>query len=382
MKIEKIENLIIPQNSFVKFTQMGNITEIQHNTHRNSKSNIQRLSKDELLVIATGEVRQVIHYEDRTDDMKSVARSLKNLRDLINCNITDVSRAIWFTLTYRDNMTDPNKLYTDFKKFNMRLKYWEQQNGIPFHDYIICAEPQGRGAWHIHGLLLYPEKAPYIPHDIFWRLWSKQGFKQREIDGKGYDYVYINSLKDVDNIGAYLTAYLGDMSLEEYKTVKPNGHWQGMVKEIDVVDHGKSVKKKYLKGARLHFYPAGFRLYRCSRGVNRPTSELIPYSEAKQKVSAVTLTFKKSVKVTDTNGYTTTLTTFYYNRAVYDKKMKRINSIIIFVQILSRGFEENERYASDYDIGVYEEHTGSFGEEAETDTTGTVFSRLSGRRLL
>lgn len=41
MKFEIIDNPIIPLNSFVKFTQMGNITEIQHNTYKNTKANIQ-----------------------------------------------------------------------------------------------------------------------------------------------------------------------------------------------------------------------------------------------------------------------------------------------------------------------------------------------------
>ena len=340
VEIEKIETLNISDDTFVKISEMGNITEIQHNTHRNQRWNIQRIDKNHLLVVSTGEVRDIVHYEERIDDMKSVSKSLKKLRDLINCNVTNIENVIWFTLTYRENMTDPKKLYTDFKKFNMRLKTWEDNNGIPYHEYIICAEPQGRGAWHIHGLLIFNDKAPFIPHDTFWRIWSKDGFNQRSVDGVGYDFVNIKSLNNCDNVGAYLTAYLGDMSLEEYKKAKPKGHWQGEIKDCSVRENGKKVIKKILKGARLHFYPAGFRIFRCSRGVKRPKVNLVTLKKAKEKVRLALLTFRKSVNIKDENGYQTTITTFYYNTALYKKYKKRINSIIIFLKLLSSKYRK------------------------------------------
>lgn len=335
VEVKKIDTLNIADDTYVKLSEMGNITEIQHNTHRNKRCNIQRIDKDHLLVFSTGEVREVVHYAERIDDMKSVSQSLKKLRELINANVVNTDNVIWFTLTYRDNMTDPKKLYTDFKKFNMRLKTWEDNNSISHHEYIICAEPQGRGAWHIHGLLIWEQKAPFIPHDTFWRIWSKEGFNQRAIDGVGYDFVNIKSLNNCDNVGSYLTAYLGDMSLDEYKKAKPNARWCGEVKDCNVRENGKKVVKKILKGARLHFYPAGFRIFRCSRGVKRPKVSLITLKKAKEKVRTAILTFRKSVSIKDDNGYETTITTFYYNTALYKKYKKRINSIIIFFKLLS-----------------------------------------------
>ena len=43
------------------------------------------------------------------------------LRDLLNTNIADPSHCRWVTLTYKENMTDPKRLYTDFDKFNKRM---------------------------------------------------------------------------------------------------------------------------------------------------------------------------------------------------------------------------------------------------------------------
>ena len=340
MQVEKIEDLELKPSTFVKFTELGNITEVQYNTHKNHKCNIVRLDKDHLMVVGTAEVKEVVHYESREDDKKSVARSLKKLRDLINCNVTNVDNVIWFTLTYKENMQDPEKLYIDFKNFNKRFKYYEEQKGIDSHEYIICAEPQGRGAWHIHGLFIWQCKAPYIPHDDFWRLWSKKGYEYRNVDGIGYDFVNIKSLKDCDNVGAYLTAYLGDMSLEEYQLANPFSRWQGDVKTCNVRTKSGKVEKKILKGARLKYYPAGFRMFRCSRGVKRPQSETITFENAQKKVRTALLTFKKSVKITDTNGYNTRITTYYYNKALFIKKRKRTISIILFSLLLSREFKE------------------------------------------
>ena len=143
------------------------------------------------------------------------------------------------------------------------------------------------------------------------------------------------------------------MSLEEYEKAKPNSRWCGDVKECNVRENGKKVVKKILKGARLHFYPAGFRIFRCSRGVKRPKVSLITLKKAKEKVRTAILTFRKSVSIKDDNGYETTITTFYYNTALYKKYKKRINSIIIFFKLLSSKYQNIELGSVDFDgIGI------------------------------
>lgn len=95
-------------------------------------------------------------------------------------------------------MRDPKQLYKDFKLFFMRFRYYFENSSI---DYLSIIEPQERGAWHIHLLARFNDiDKVYISNTDLSKLW-RQGF------------VTIKSLKDVDNIGAYLSAYLSDIEL-------------------------------------------------------------------------------------------------------------------------------------------------------------------------
>lgn len=52
----------------------------------------------------------------------------------------------------------------------MRFRY----RGYSF-EYIVAMEPQNRGAWHAHLILIFNGKAPFIPNDEISALWG-QGF--------------------------------------------------------------------------------------------------------------------------------------------------------------------------------------------------------------
>ena len=95
-----------------------------------------------------------------------MSKKLGRLRDYLNTNITDVSKGRWVTLTYAENMTNTERLYTDFKKFKQKLKRYLKQE----FEYIVAMEPQGRGAWHAHIVLIFENKAPYIPNDEMARI--------------------------------------------------------------------------------------------------------------------------------------------------------------------------------------------------------------------
>lgn len=163
---------------------------------------IEKLTSDLYMDKLTAEVKEFQHHTNRAEDKASVAQSLRKLRDLINSNLGDPEAVRWVTLTYRRNMTDPVRLYEDYRRFWQRFKYYLNKQGHPPAEYIIAAEPQGRGAWHLHCLFLFPGKAPFIPNADMARIWG-QGFSKTK------------SLKDVSNPGLYLTAYLGDMELTE-----------------------------------------------------------------------------------------------------------------------------------------------------------------------
>lgn len=201
---------------------------------------IEKLDADSYVDLRTGEVKEFQHTASRAEDKASVAQSLRNLRDIINANLTDPETALWVTLTYRENMRDPQRLYEDYHAFIKRFRRYLKKHGHPPVEYIAAAEPQGRGAWHLHVLLLFSEKAPFIPNAHMAKLW-------------GQGHTKTKSLKGVDNPGLYLTAYLGDMELAE---AAMSGATRGRLGEVETVDeHGQRQKKAIIKGARLHLYP-------------------------------------------------------------------------------------------------------------------------------
>ena len=256
---------------------------------------------EQFVICATGEVKEIEHHKTRKDNKKGLYKTFANARGVINANVTDVSKCRWCTLTYAENMTDTNRLYEDFKKFNMRFQWYCKQHGYSKPEYIVMMEPQGRGAWHAHLLYIWQDqKAPYISNQDFRELWS-------------HGFVRIKKLDNVDNVGAYLTAYLGDMELDEIGIKNAVGK---QCKVVEVEDeNGKKVKKAIVKGARLDLYPANFNMLRCSRGVKRPVVEMMSQENANKKVSAATKTFENAIKLTDNeNDFETVIIREQYNR--------------------------------------------------------------------
>lgn len=229
----------------------------------------------------TGEVKEFQHHTNRAEAKASVAQSLRKLRDLINANLEDPETALWVTLTYRENMTDPVRLYEDFRRFWQRFKYYLSKQNHPPAEYIIAAEPQGRGAWHLHCLFLFPDKAPFIPNADMARIW-------------GHGFTKTQSLKGVGNPGIYLSGYLSDLELTE--AVNAGQFKAGRLAET------KDKSKAVIKGARLKLYPPGFNLYRNSRGVRRPEVYQMMERDAQAKVSGMTLTYEKTISITDEGG--------------------------------------------------------------------------------
>lgn len=285
----------IEDNKRVRLKEAGNIYEVMCSETKSHGGYIRKVSKDEYIDIRSGEVKNFSHIENRSQDLSNVAKSLAQGRDLLNANITDVTRCRWITLTYRENMTDQKRLLRDFQIF---VRACRKRYG--HFEYIIAAEPQGRGAWHLHCVFIFDHTAPYMENAVVAELW-KQGF------------VTVKRLDDVDNVGAYLTAYLGDLDLSECEAQ----NIRGTVKEVEYTDeNGLKQTKKYIKGARLHLYPPGMHIFRWSQGIKKPIISEVAYSEAKEKISGATLTFSKSVSVDDdVNDYHNTLTYEYYNRA-------------------------------------------------------------------
>ena len=149
MKIEKIPNIEPNPESLVQLKKTGNIFEIRTMT-KNPKMPIKKIDKENFIDIKTGEIKNFKHAEKRVDNITTVSQSLKTMREYINTNIAEPKRALFITLTYAENMQDTKRLYEDFKKFNMKLKYYLNKNNLPPYEYFLVIEPQARGSLHAH----------------------------------------------------------------------------------------------------------------------------------------------------------------------------------------------------------------------------------------
>lgn len=281
MDIQKTEFIPPYKNADVQLKKCGNLWEIMHQTSTAVGGKIKKLDRDNYLEVATGEVKEYRHNINRGQITNSIHRSMRYLRDIINCNVTSPENCLWCTFTYKDCMQDSKQLYEDNRRFIQRLQYYLKKHNLPSCSFITTAEPQQRGAWHLHTILLFPQKAPFIPNATMRNLW-RNGF------------VNVQSLKDAKNAGLYLTAYLTNLPLETaigQGTVRADS-----VKTVSALDeNGKRVSKAVVKGQRLFMYPVGFRLFRCSRDIKRPIVSKCTEAQAQAELQGAKLVYQKSV---------------------------------------------------------------------------------------
>ncbi len=281
-------------------TVAGNIIKLTVMTRPNTEQTIQRLTGgDGYVVMSTGEVKEIQHTENRAQGMDSIRQTLQRLSMLINANTDKPERCRFVTLTYAENMRDPKKLYHDFELFMKRFRYYLRKEGHSQLEYIAVAEPQARGAWHMHIILIFPKQAPFIPNDILSKKW-------------GHGFVHIRSIDNVDNVGAYLCAYLADLELPE----GDSDYTELLSQSFNIIEHEVNGNtKRFIKGGRLNLYPPGMNIYRCSKGVKRPSRIQMDLLEAERFTEEMSKTYEKAIQLNDKDSdFTTIIYTRYYNR--------------------------------------------------------------------
>ena len=263
MEVKKVDFIEIPEYAVVKRKICGNIVEVFWQRLQSGNTHTHRINKDMYFDDRTGEVFNYNHSNGRMDDAYKLFSSFKKGRDVINANCVDVSKIRFLTLTYRQNMMDTKKLYHDFDNFNRRLR-----TKVGHYEYITAVEPQGRGAWHLHVILIF-KSVPFLPVEFIQATWRHGFVKIERVDG-------------VDNVGAYLTSYLTDIDGKKY--------------------------------ARLSMYPAGFHPFRWSRGIHKPIVETVPYSQILGEYKDLAPTYKKSLFLSDKDSdKSNQLSYIYYN---------------------------------------------------------------------
>lgn len=301
IKKEYLSDYSIGTEDLVSLKTMGHVYEICYLQNRNNEIKTQLIDKDHYMYLDSGEIFECNHIDNRAESKFQVGQSLKRLRDYINTNVVEPNNCKWVTLTYAKNMQDTKKLYNDFKNFIRRFK--DKYGHI---EYIVAMEPQARGAWHCHCIIIFDNVAPFIPNSSIEKLWQ-QGFTKT------------TKLDNIDNIGAYLTAYLGDMEFteENMQELQKQGLnvSQMALKEVNEIEGIKLKEpKSFIKGGRLYMYPPKFNLYRISRGIKKPIKEYYSYHVAKEKIGCTKPTYSKGIKISDLdNSFDNIIIYEYYN---------------------------------------------------------------------
>jgi hypothetical protein len=142
--------------------------------------------------------RSVVSYEPLEGEQamlsreKSLKRARIELRRVIDANYLR-GRSKFVTLTFADNVTDVGLANDEFKKFMKRLNYRVFGRKCSDLEYTVVVEFQQRGAVHYH-VVVY--NLSYIENKELANIW-------------GEGFVKVNRIDDIDNVGAYVSAYLG-----------------------------------------------------------------------------------------------------------------------------------------------------------------------------
>lgn len=301
---EDKHSVFIADDDLVTVTETNHIVEVQYMQKMNRQSHIKKLDKHRYVDLQTGEIKEFKHIENRSESFNSLRQTFKKLRYLINNNFTGKGNELHVILTYKENMTDTKRLYKDFDKFMKRLRYkYRNESSI---DYLAVVEPQERGAWHLHLLLRFNDLSRVFIPNKFDKL-TKKPIDAPLYEMWGQGFVQIKSLKDVDNIGAYLSAYLSDIELNDSNVIAAAKD-KMEIKTVEV----EGVSKRFIKGGRLHLYPPGMNIYRKSKGIKFPEREKMVYKKAKKIVGSAQPHYEKTY-IVENDDFANTIHFQQYN---------------------------------------------------------------------
>jgi len=148
---------------------------------KKARQTIRRRTKEEVMAEVKRNENSAFEMEVMRDF--SLRRTRARITRLIDSN-SDLK--VFMTLTFKENIKELKEANVFFKKFILRLKYLYK--GLK---YLAVPEFQKRGAVHYHVLINFE-----MSHD-----------KMQEIWGQGF--VMINRVKHVNNLGMYISKYVG-----------------------------------------------------------------------------------------------------------------------------------------------------------------------------
>lgn len=274
-KKERQREAVILPTEKVKLVSAGQHHMVQYMTGYNKKKAIERLSESEYVVLSTGEVKEFQSTEKRVERLDSLYRTFRELRLIINANFSGTANERFVTLTF-DGKDFPRPTVGDIEVLQKCVRRFYRRLRSKFGEIVALwvLEPHADGHAHLHVLIKFLDARGYVEYNDLISAW-------------GCGIVNIRRLHDVDNIGAYVSAYLTDIPLSEVD--------EGQIKESDeVVDKNG---KKYIKAGRLQYYPSGKRLYSITRNAKRATSQKMSYYSALRKIGKEQPDYATSKKI-------------------------------------------------------------------------------------
>lgn len=163
-------------------------------------------------IFISGSIIEVYEYEksfvgkgghlekiDERNNEKNYKLRVVHRRDMVRrlvCANFNSETVKFLTLTFDDkkvthDIRDVKQCNNEFKKFIKRLKYYLKIDDLQYVAVIEFQDKNGRGAIHYHCLI----NMPNIPFLELQKIW-----------GKGF--IFIENVKHVDNLGAYLVKYM------------------------------------------------------------------------------------------------------------------------------------------------------------------------------
>lgn len=172
-------------------------------TNMFDKQLFQKLDKDHMINIITGEVIEI----DRTKDIaKKVRKKMNDIRRLAHNNFFNAPNEVFVTLEYSEPKTSFGEVLKDMKKFINRVKYHCKGDELK---YIGIIEPHENGNLHCHFLIKNMSKEVFtIKHEKLQKLWK-------------HGIVSITRIYNAAGIALYLTACKKKIpNLKYYTTTK------------------------------------------------------------------------------------------------------------------------------------------------------------------
>lgn len=174
-------------------------------------------------------------------------RARRDLKRLINANAGrhfdaetgELYSSKFLTFTFADNVTDLDQANGEWKKFRLRLEYRLKKK----LEYVVVVEFQKRGAVHYHAVFF---NLPWVPAKVISEVWG-QGF------------IKINRIEEVDNIGAYVSKYMGK-NVEDDKLIGEKCYFssRGLFKPLELTDK-ESVEKAAVELRDYQVYETTFK---------------------------------------------------------------------------------------------------------------------------